>query len=338
MAINPPNITRNLTTGSTGPDVQVLQEWLKAQGYFPANQSTTTTYGPITTQAVAAWQQANGIDTKGNPGSYGPISQAFVAKQAQTQAPGGSTVTVDTSKGAGTTQGTSTGSTTTATSAADINSALKKLGLSDAQIATIPDNQKAVFAGIGDYITKQYEAGGVNSVDLQAAAEAAAADPTITARYGDSLKEGVQGFQQSLQSLQTSLTQGMSDAERLFTSDRKRLAETEAEAGRAYSGFRVQASDKLRNDETSVINSSISAAKDKLNSLSSNFESKYGSDAYKTYLGSAPSLAFTNAASGYKDSITSAPLGSVTGTDPLSQKQDVLTKEADLLSLNTSSK
>ncbi len=330
MAINPPQITRNLTTGSTGPDVQALQEWLKSQGYFPANQQTTQNYGPVTTQAVAAWQAANKIDTKGNPGSYGPISQAFVANQTKTQAPGGSTSSSDTSKGGGTTTGTTM-------SDADLNSALKKLGLSDTQIATIPANQKAVFAGIGDYITKQYESGGVNSVDLEAAAKAAASDPSIVARYGDSLKEGVQSFQQSLQSLQTTITQGMSDAERQFNVDRKKLAETEADAGRAYSGFRTQASDKLRNDETSVINSSISAAKDKLNSLSSNFESKYGTDAYKQYLGSAPSLAFTNAASGYADSLTATPLGGVTGTDPLSQKQDILSKESDLLSLNTKS-
>lgn len=80
MATNPPQINRNLTTGSTGPDVKALQEWLKSQGYFPSNQATTETYGPITRESVARWQAVNGIDVKGNPGSFGPISRDFVVQ------------------------------------------------------------------------------------------------------------------------------------------------------------------------------------------------------------------------------------------------------------------
>lgn len=352
MALNTPQITRNLTTGSTGADVQALQEWLKAQGYFPANQPTTQTYGPITTQAVAAWQSANKIDTKGNPGSFGPISRDFVAQnqgvdinaavnsgglngQPKTTAAAPATPAAPVTPANGTGTGVSTGAATGTASDADIDTALKKLGLSDAQIASIPSGQKAVFAGIGDYITKQYESGGVNSVDLDAAFKAASTDPDIVAKYGDSLKEGVQQFQTTLQSYQTSLTQGMSDAERQFTADRKKLADTEADAGRAYSGFRMQATDKLNNDETSIINSSISAAKDKLNSMSQSFESKYGTDAYKQYLGASPALAFKNAATGLQDSVAVAPLGGIAGSDPLGNKSDVLTKESDLLSLNT---
>lgn len=74
-----PNITRNLQPGMRGSDVTALQTWLKEQGFFPSTQAVTDYYGPITQQAVAAWQKANKIDTKGADGYFGPISRTFVA-------------------------------------------------------------------------------------------------------------------------------------------------------------------------------------------------------------------------------------------------------------------
>lgn len=333
MAITPPQINRNLTTGSTGSDVKALQEWLKAQGYFPANQATTETYGPITTKAVAAWQQANNIDTKGNPGSFGPISKAFIANEVEKAAGSsqkGQNATV-------VTPNTQTGTKVQPTvSTGDMNASLRNLGLSDEQIASIPENQKAVFAGMGDYFTKQYELGPVNAVDLKQAFDAASSDPDIVAKYGDSLKLGVQDFNQTLQSYQSSLTQGMSDEERRFIEDKKKLQEAEAGAGRAYSGFRQQATDRLINDEASIIQSTKSKATDALNKLTSAFESKYGSEALKSAFGSTPiSLSIKSPISGTTDTVSATPLGGITGANPMAQKSDILAKQADLLTLNT---
>lgn len=89
-----PNITRNLQPGMRGPDVTALQTWLKEQGFFPSTQAVTDYYGTITQQAVAAWQKANKIDTKGADGYFGPISRGFIANsQAGQQDTGTSDIT-----------------------------------------------------------------------------------------------------------------------------------------------------------------------------------------------------------------------------------------------------
>lgn len=80
------NINSNLGPGSTGSDVLALQNWLIGQGYLTQSQVATGpgTYGPQTTAAVTAWQNANHIDTQGNPGYFGPISRTFVQNQGST--------------------------------------------------------------------------------------------------------------------------------------------------------------------------------------------------------------------------------------------------------------
>jgi hypothetical protein len=56
-------ITQNLQFGMRNQQVQLLQQFLKDRGYFPANHSTTTYYGAITARAVLQWQIDNKVDT-----------------------------------------------------------------------------------------------------------------------------------------------------------------------------------------------------------------------------------------------------------------------------------
>lgn len=86
-----PAIFRNLEPGSSGEDVKQLQNWLVLQGYMSQADMNTGpgTYGNKTKAAVTAWQSANGIDVKGNPGYFGPISRNFVANQARATGGGG---------------------------------------------------------------------------------------------------------------------------------------------------------------------------------------------------------------------------------------------------------
>ena len=75
-----PSFARNLQPGDTGSDVSALQQYLVSQGYLTAAQVATGPgiYGPQTTAAVAAWQAANGVETAGNAGYFGPKSQALL--------------------------------------------------------------------------------------------------------------------------------------------------------------------------------------------------------------------------------------------------------------------
>lgn len=72
----PPVFNAALQPGASGPEVTQLQNWLIQNGYnIPTG--ATGYYGDQTKAAVARWQQQVGLDTQGNPGYYGPLSQAF---------------------------------------------------------------------------------------------------------------------------------------------------------------------------------------------------------------------------------------------------------------------
>ena len=79
-AVNAP--TQTLEPGDEGTEVEQLQTWLVSQGYMTKEQMATGpgTYGPQTKAAVAAYQEAKGIETKGNPGFYGPITKSYIAQ------------------------------------------------------------------------------------------------------------------------------------------------------------------------------------------------------------------------------------------------------------------
>lgn len=74
--------TRALSPGSTGADVQCLQRYLNDAGNTVAASGVgsagneTQYYGSLTTAAVGAWQDANGVAYGAYRGYFGPVSQA----------------------------------------------------------------------------------------------------------------------------------------------------------------------------------------------------------------------------------------------------------------------
>ena len=68
----------NLQPGQTGSEVKKLQDFLVQNGYLSQAQVNTGygTYGPQTTAAVKAFQQANGVDNSSGAGYWGPRSIA----------------------------------------------------------------------------------------------------------------------------------------------------------------------------------------------------------------------------------------------------------------------
>lgn len=75
------SFTRDLTVGSRGSDVNCLQEYLKTQGFFPTDVSTTNYFGPTTQTAVRSWQLSERITPA--QGYFGSVS-----RQAYNQATG----------------------------------------------------------------------------------------------------------------------------------------------------------------------------------------------------------------------------------------------------------
>ncbi|MDQ5928004.1 MAG: hypothetical protein QG633_442 [Patescibacteria group bacterium] len=73
--------SRDLTVGSTGPDVSALQNYLKTTDHFPFAVGTTGYFGDVTRSAVAAWQSSNGLVPPA--GYFGQLSRARYALLCQ---------------------------------------------------------------------------------------------------------------------------------------------------------------------------------------------------------------------------------------------------------------
>lgn len=82
--------TRDLTLEVEGADVTCLQTYLKATGHF-THPTATGYFGPITRDAVAKWQAANGVTPAA--GYFGAISRAKYTAVAGTTTPGTGTGT-----------------------------------------------------------------------------------------------------------------------------------------------------------------------------------------------------------------------------------------------------
>lgn len=79
-----------ISVGSSGSAVSALQQWLISKG-FTIPDGPTGYYGPQTQAAVAAFQQAAGVDTSGGGvGTFGPRTRAAAAAQGFSM-PSGST-------------------------------------------------------------------------------------------------------------------------------------------------------------------------------------------------------------------------------------------------------
>lgn len=74
--------TRDLSVGSVGPDVRVLQQFLNAHGFAVAQSGAgssgleTDYFGPATQRALAAFQNANGISPA--TGYFGPLTRNHI--------------------------------------------------------------------------------------------------------------------------------------------------------------------------------------------------------------------------------------------------------------------
>ncbi len=85
------NFTSDLGLGSSGAEVETLQRWLNANGYevaatgagSPGNE--TTYYGERTRQAVAMYQEENGITP--SAGYFGPVTRAAINDDIRDSSP-----------------------------------------------------------------------------------------------------------------------------------------------------------------------------------------------------------------------------------------------------------
>ncbi len=232
----------NLGPGSAGADVQKLQQWLVANGFLTQAQMNTGpgTYGPQTTAAVKAWQSQAGFDTGGNAGWFGPLSKTYIKQQSSPAA-------------------------TTPT----------KPGVPVTPTTPQPSAQKAMLSAVAD-VAQSAAATGKPPVTFAEALNLAKNDPNIVAKYADMAKLDTNSFSQSLEQLRTASATDQQNMQTQFENDRRKLAESAAASGQAYSGFRGRAQEQLKQSETGIVTSSRAQLQKSLQDLTTSFEAKYG--------------------------------------------------------------
>lgn len=157
----------------------------------------------------------------------------------------------------------------------------KPLGIPDEIWAQASEEQKAVIAGMNDVIQKQLDANQqipirLTPEELQKLYKEAQTDPVISKYYGDRLRMGEADLQHTLGIIGGAYNQEEQAKLRQFERDKKNLALAEADAGRAFSGFREQAKDTMAKSQSDIISSSRRQLKDTLYNLGSQFERTYG--------------------------------------------------------------
>lgn len=319
----------------SGPDVTALQNFLIGQGIIiPAG--ATGYFGDQTKAALASWQQSVGISSS-TPGfgiNWGPQSMQAAQSVNSSKAPGSAGLPglaggVPMNAGTATAPTQSTASSSAAKTTTSTGTAAQTG--TGATASSLTFNQAAVGAAIGA-AQSSAATGSTFPGGLAEALKAAATNPSLIAQYSDVLKMDTASFQQSLQALQVAASSQLQQQKTQFENERKQVAEAQAAAGTAYSGFRGKAQQDLAQTEQGIVTSSRAQAQKAVQDLTSQFESKYGTGATTPY-----SMAFLNpfdasnvslsgqkiAATGGTENVTGQLVGGITGSQAPAQQADV---------------
>ncbi len=324
IVLSPSAITRNLQPGMSGDDVRKLQAALIKAGY-PIPDGPTGYYGSQTKAAVADWQKSEGIKTDGNPGFFGPRSVAALggapvapAKVAPGVAPiapvAGAPVKVDPAAPV---------ASITPAATPDLDSALRKFGLSSGTISALSPAQKETLASMGSAIQLQYDNGKevptvLTQPDLDRIFQEAQDSPDIDEFYKNNLRLGGEELKRTVNFLTGEWNQFSKENATNYELDKKRLSEEAAAAGRAFSGFRGQAKEQLDNENAGVIESTRRSLARNLDTLGTSFEQKYGTGSLPTGLLELGGEKYT-------------PYGDVPGTEAANRLGDVRDRNSELI-------
>lgn len=188
-------------------------------------------------------------------------------------------------------------------------------GITDDQWNALTDSERAFFESTGKILQSQYDQGktdaSMNAELFNNAMNRAKTDPDILAKYGDELKLNQGSVERNLAMINEAYGQSMGLLNTQQEEERKALALTEAAAGRAQSGFREQAKQRLNQAQTGVIQSSRRELQNQLNQTGQTLEGRYGTSGLSQFANiTAGGLSYT-------------PMGGITGSIARDQNTDI---------------
>lgn len=212
-------------------------------------------------------------------------------------------------------------------------SSLDFLGFTPEQISSMSPGDQQQWGLVGTYLQQQANLGNVasenNALSLQKAYQAATQDPNIVAKYGDLDKSSAQLFNNNLQALQTTTDVDQQNQQLDFNQQQKDLADQEAQAGRAYSGFRNQAENRLNTQQQGIVTSSLSNLKQQLQGQLSPLEQLYGTKGLNNLIGNQ-SVSYLNPINGQRQNVGYDQIGGLTGSLGAQKEGDVSSRQAQI--------
>jgi hypothetical protein len=208
----------------------------------------------------------------------------------------------------------------TQSSAVQYNSAWGTYGITPQVWSTLSATQQAMVAASMSAANSLYASTG-STVTLAQALQAAAADPTITAKYADQAKVDASNLQTTLNNIATTARITAASQQISMSNDTKALAQKYASVGQAYSGYRQKAEEQLKTTQGGVIESTAQDLQSQINQAAQPVEKALGSSALTGI--ALPQVNYTNPLTGTTQNLSYTPIGGLTGSDVTSKQEDV---------------
>ena len=313
-----PSFTRNLAPGASGSDVTSLQQFLISKGYSIPSGATGY-YGEQTKSAVAAWQRDSGVDTAGNPGFFGPRSQAAL-KSGGTPAP---TPTPEHEPKVSPFESLIASDPFTSEQLKDPNKR--------AQFDSMPEDLQAIYLQTSATLSKAISAGKVVNPDVEITPEkskefldqaVSELEPYYQEKY-TVLKSDVD---KSAGRLIEDFRKGVDRRKDVFKKTLEDTAQAEAESGTVYSSGRIEREARTVDLENQALSDAETTTARGVEDIGRTFEKEAGSDRARTL--NIPGLeSFRATPTGYSPGPTRSlfqPFTSIVGN--IAKERDVATK------------
>jgi len=250
--------TTNLQPGQTGPEVEKLQQFLRAYGLMTEAQIATGPgiYGPQTTAAVKAWQEQTGVDNSSGPGYWGPRSISMASGNPAT-----------------------TGGSEQPYTDEEYQSALNNNPIIQDYVSRGNSVESLAYAAeTGDFSGLVNQFGQPFSLeDQQAALKEAQADNAL---YYDALESKETADAESSMAQQKSDYQDyLLNSGQQFEADKMNSDQTSADRGVLFSGGRVQKEKNMERAYNQDQDSTLASFTRNMGNTARDFQYKYGNDA-----------------------------------------------------------
>ena len=192
------------------------------------------------------------------------------------------------------------------------------------------NSQQALLYTVAD-VNSNAVLNGKPPVSFSEALSLAQKDPNIIAKYADAAKIDLSQFNENINQLQVA-TSIETDKERIQSeNDKKALAEANAAAGTAYSGFRGKAEQNLASSEQGIVTSTRSQLQKQLQDATTAFESKYGSNTTTQNINNGTlntNVNYRNPLTGSSETISPTLTGGLTSSADIAKTADINSQAA----------